>query len=143
MHFMTKLFFIREINENTEWTQGLLSQDVVIHCAARAHIMNEEVADPLTAYRQVNGDGTLNLARQAADAAVKRFIYISSIKVNGESTSGNVPFVEKDIAKPLDPYGVSKYEAEEGLKKIAADTGMEVVIIRPTLVLGSGVKANF
>ena len=105
--------------------------------------MNEEVADPLAEYRRVNVDGTLNLARQAADAGVKRFIYISSIKVNGESTSGRVPFTEKDTAKPLDPYGVSKYEAEEGLKKIATETGMGFVIIRPPLVYGAGVKANF
>mgnify|MGYP003384579166 CR=1 FL=1 len=119
------------------------SIDAVIHVAARAHIMNEEVADSLSEYRRVNVDGTLNLAQQSADAGVKRFIYISSIKVNGESTSGSVPFTEKDIANPLDPYGVSKYEAEEGLKKIAEKTGMEVVIIRPPLVYGAGVKANF
>lgn len=138
-----KLFFINEINENTEWAQGLSEQNVVIHCAARAHIMNEEVVDPLAEYRRVNVDGTLNLAQQAADSGVQRFIYISSIKVNGESTSGSVPFTEKDTAEPLDPYGVSKYEAEEGLKKIATETGMEVVIIRPPLVYGAGVKANF
>jgi|TARA_B110000211_G_C14093313_1_gene560835 nucleoside-diphosphate-sugar epimerase len=138
-----KLFFIKEINENTDWTQGLLGQNVVIHCAARAHVMNEEVADLLSAYRQVNVDGTLNLARQAADAGVKRFIYLSSIKVNGESTSGNVPFTEEGLVNSLDPYGVSKLEAEEGLKKIATETGMEVVLIRPPLVYGTGVKANF
>lgn len=119
------------------------SIDAVIHVAARAHIMNEEVADSLSEYRRVNVDGTLNLAQQSADAGVKRFIYISSIKVNGESTSGSVPFTEKELANPLDPYGVSKYEAEEGLKKIAEKTGMEVVIIRPPLVYGAGVKANF
>jgi len=138
-----QFFLIEAINERTEWAQGLLGQDVVIHCAARAHIMNEEVADPLEEYRRVNVDGTLNLAQQAADTGVKRFIYISSIKVNGESTSGSGPFTEKATAKPLDPYGVSKFEAEEGLKKIAVDTGMEVVIIRPPLVYGAGVKANF
>ena len=134
---------IGEIDTYTNFSNVLTDVEVVIHCAARAHIMNEEVADPLSEYRRVNVDGTLNLAQQAADAGVKRFVYISSIKVNGESTSGSVPFTEKDTAKPLDPYGVSKYEAEEGLKKIAADTGMEVVIIRPPLVYGAGVKANF
>lgn len=136
-------FYIKDISCDSDYSDCLLDQNVVIHCAARAHIMNEEVADPLAEYRRVNVDGTLNLAQQAADAGVKRFVYISSIKVNGESTSGSVPFTEKDTAKPLDPYGVSKYEAEEGLKKIAADTGMEVVIIRPPLVYGAGVKANF
>jgi len=136
-------FYIKDISCDSDYSDCLLDQNVVIHCAARAHIMNEEVAEPVTEYRQVNVDGTLNLAQQSADAGVKRFIYISSIKVNGESTSGSVPFTEKELAKPLDPYGVSKYEAEEGLKKIAEKTGMEVVIIRPPLVYGAGVKANF
>ena len=134
---------VGDIDGNTDYRNSLSEVNVVIHVAARAHIMNEEVADPLAEYRRVNVDGTLNLAQQSADAGVKRFIYISSIKVNGESTSGGVPFTEKDIANPLDSYGVSKYEAEEGLKKIAVDTGMEVVIIRPPLVYGAGVKANF
>ena len=137
------VFFKKNLGESTCYTECFEGIGVVIHCAARAHIMNDEVVDPLAEYRRVNVSGSLNLAQQAADAGVKRFIYISSIKVNGESTSGSVPFTEKDTAEPLDPYGVSKYEAEEGLKKIAADTGMEVVIIRPPLVYGAGVKANF
>ena len=136
-------FYIKSIEGNTDYSDCLLNQDVIVHCAARAHIMNEVVSDPLTEYRRVNVDGTLNFARQAAEASVKRFIYISSIKVNGESTTGSLAFTEKDIPNPLDPYGVSKYEAEEGLKKIAAESGMEVVIIRPPLVYGAGVKANF
>jgi nucleoside-diphosphate-sugar epimerase len=136
-------FFYKELTSNEVYSDCLADVEVVIHCAARAHIMKEEVADPLAEYRRVNVDGTLNLAQQAADAGVKRFIYISSIKVNGESTSGSVPFTEKNTAKPLDPYGVSKYEAEEGLKKVAAEIGMEFVIIRPPLVYGAGVKANF
>ena len=136
-------FFCKELTSNELYNDCLTDVEVVIHCAARAHIMNEEVADPLAEYRRVNVDGTLNVAQQAADAGVKRFIYISSIKVNGESTSGSVPFTEKDISNPLDPYGVSKYEAEEGLKRIADETQMEVVIIRPPLVYGAGVKANF
>jgi len=134
---------IGEIDGSTNFTSALIDVHVVIHCAARAHIMNEEVANSLAEYQRVNVDGTLNLARQAAGSGVKRFIYISSIKVNGESTSGGAPFTEKDTAKPLDPYGVSKYEAEEGLKRIADETQMEVVIIRPPLVYGAGVKANF
>jgi UDP-glucose 4-epimerase len=137
------VFFEKNLDGDACYTECFERQSVIIHCAARAHIMNEEVADPLTEYRRVNVDGTLNLARQAADAGVRRFIYISSIKVNGESTSGIVPFSEVDDVKPLDPYGLSKFEAEEGLKNIAVETGMEVVIIRPPLVYGAGVKANF
>lgn len=137
------VFFEKNLDGGESYTECFESQGVIIHCAARAHIMKEELVDSLAEYRRVNVDGTLNLAMQAADAGVKRFIYISSIKVNGESTSGSVPFTEKDTAKPLDPYGVSKYEAEKGLKKIAADSDMEVVIIRPPLIYGAGVKANF
>jgi UDP-glucose 4-epimerase len=136
-------YFNKELCSDETYFDCLHDVGVVIHCAARAHIMNEVVSDPLTEYRRVNVDGTLNLARQAAKSGVKRFIYISSIKVNGESTSGSLAFTEKDIPNPLDPYGVSKHEAEEGLKKIAADSGMDVVIIRPPLVYGAGVKANF
>jgi UDP-glucose 4-epimerase len=136
-------FFCKELARYELYSDCLNDVEVVVHCAARAHIMNEEVADSLSEYRRINVDGTLNLARQAVEAGVKRFIYISSIKVNGESTSGSASFTEDDIAKPLDPYGVSKFEAEEGLKNIAFQTGMEVVIIRPPLVYGTGVKANF
>ena len=117
--------------------------DCIIHCAARAHIMKDSVADPLTEYRKVNTDGTLNLARQAAAAEVKRFIFISSIKVNGEQTEPGQPFRPDDEANPIDPYGLSKWEAEQGLQQIAQETGMEVVIIRPPLVYGPGVKGNF
>lgn len=124
---------------------NLMSQrcDVVIHCAARVHVMNDSSADPLNEFRAVNTDGTLNLAQQAADAGVKRFIFISSIKVNGELTELGFPFKPDDNFVPTDPYGLSKYEAEVGLRKIAEKTGMEVVIIRPPLVYGPGVKANF
>lgn len=134
---------ITNIDSHTDYSHVLSGVDAVVHCAACTHIMNMDVVDLLAEYRRVNVDATLNLAQQAADFGVKRFIFVSSIKVNGESTTGRVPFIEKDIAKPLDPYGVSKYEAEEGLKKIAAFTGMEVVIVRPPLVYGAGVKANF
>jgi nucleoside-diphosphate-sugar epimerase len=128
---------------NTDWSSALEGQQVFIHTAARAHIMKDEVPDPLEEYRKVNVDGTLNLARQAAEAGVKRFIFISSIKVNGEQTRPGVPFSADDTPAPQDPYGISKYEAEQGLQALAAETGMEVVIIRPPLVYGPGVKGNF
>jgi nucleoside-diphosphate-sugar epimerase len=117
--------------------------EIIIHCAARVHIMNDNTSNPLDAFREVNTYGTLNLAQQAAEAGVKRFIFISSIKVNGESTEIGKPFSPDDNFIPTDPYGLSKYEAEVGLRKIADETGMEVVIIRPPLVYGPGVKANF
>ncbi len=117
--------------------------EVVIHAAARVHVMHDESSDPLAEFRKVNVDGTLNLARQAAEAGVGRFIFISSIKVNGEGTPVGVPYVADGQAAPADPYGISKMEAEQGLRALAAETGMEVVIIRPTLVYGPGVKANF
>ena len=135
--------FIDSIGVMTDWCSSLLACDVVIHCAARAHIMSDEASDPLAAYREVNTAGTLNLAKQAADAGVKRFIFISSIKVNGESTTNSPKFLETDQLVPDDPYGLSKYEAEAGLRDIAQETDMEVVIIRPPLVYGSGVRANF
>ncbi|MCY1297327.1 N-acetyl-alpha-D-glucosaminyl-diphospho-ditrans,octacis-undecaprenol 4-epimerase [compost metagenome] len=115
----------------------------MIHCAARVHVMNDTEADPLAAFRRANVEGTLTLARQARDAGVRRFIFVSSIKVNGESTEPGNPFTADQIPAPVDPYGVSKQEAEQGLRAIAEDSGMEVVIVRPTLVYGPGVKANF
>src|SRR5690606_37005531 len=119
------------------------THQVLIHCAARVHVMNDQSADPLAAFRKTNVDGTLNLARQAAASGVKRFIFISSIKVNGEGTAFGRPYTAFDTPAPQDPYGVSKMEAEQGLREIAQQTGMEVVIIRPVLVYGPGVKANF
>lgn len=136
-------FEVGEINAVTEWTQALKGIECVIHLAARAHVMDDDKADPLAAYREVNTTGTLNLARQAADAGVKRFVFISSIKVNGESTTHSPSFEETDVVSTRDPYGLSKAEAEEGLWLIATETGMEVVIIRPPLIYGPGVKANF
>ncbi|HIF9221433.1 TPA: UDP-glucose 4-epimerase family protein [Photobacterium damselae] len=119
------------------------SVECVVHCAARVHVMNDALNNPLDAYREVNTAGTLNLARQAVNSGVKRFIFISSIKVNGESTSINKPFKFDDERLPEDPYGQSKSEAEVQLLELAKETGLEVVIIRPTLVYGPGVKANF
>ncbi|MDG9980472.1 UDP-glucose 4-epimerase family protein [Ectopseudomonas oleovorans] len=134
---------VGNIDGATDYSAALNGVDVVVHAAARAHIMRDEVADPLAEYRKVNVEGTLNLAKQAVAAGVKRFVYISSIKVNGESTTGLKAFTEADAAKPEDPYGISKYEAEQGLRLLAEETGFDVVIIRPPLVYGPGVKANF
>ncbi|WLG43469.1 SDR family oxidoreductase [Pseudomonas sp. FP1740] len=116
---------------------------IVIHAAARVHVMNETAIDALTEFRKVNVEGTLRLAQRAAESGVKRFIFISSVKVNGESTVLGKPFKANDFPTPADPYGVSKYEAEEALRQLGFDTGMEVVIIRPPLVYGPGVRANF
>ena len=127
----------------TDWSLALSGVDSAVHTAARVHVMNDTEADPLSAFRAVNVEGTLNLARQAAAAGVKRFVFISSVKVNGESTPFGGAFSEADIPSPQDAYGQSKHEAEQGLRQLSADTGMEVVIIRPPLVYGPGVKANF
>lgn len=140
-----KVFVTSEIDEQTHWLEALDGVDVVIHLAARVHVMNDSMDDPLPEYRKVNTAGTLNLARQAVAAGVKRFIFISSIKVNGEKTGerGGVAFSEDDVPCPQDAYAVSKWEAEQGLMTIAKETGLDVVIIRPPLVYGSGVMANF
>ncbi|HPW30957.1 MAG TPA: SDR family oxidoreductase [Rhodoferax sp.] len=134
---------IPSLDEQTDWSLALFEVDAVIHLAARVHVMHEVSKDPLTAFRKTNVLGTLNLARQAAAAGVRRFVFISSVKVNGEETHSLRPFCENDLPAPQDPYAVSKWEAEQGLRAIAADTGMEVVIIRPPLVYGPGVRANF
>lgn len=117
--------------------------DVLIHCAARVHVMSDATRDPLAEYRKVNVQGTLRLAAQAAQAGVKRFIFISSIKVNGEGTCPGDAYKADDVPAPSDPYGISKMEAEQQLRVLAKKAGMEVVIIRPVLVYGPGVKANF
>lgn len=137
------LFAVGEINGDTDWSEALQGQRVVVHTAARAHIMNDMAADPLTEFRSVNVTGTLNLACQAAAAGVGRFVFVSSIKVNGEQTLLDACFVADDAPVPEDPYGISKWEAEQGLQKFARETCMEVVIIRPPLVYGPGVKGNF
>jgi nucleoside-diphosphate-sugar epimerase len=131
------------IDEANEWRDALTGCEVVIHLAARVHVMADTAADPLEEFRRVNVQGTLNLARQAAAAGVRRFVFVSSIKVNGEATQLGSPFMADDEPAPLDAYGVSKMEAEQGLRAIAAQTGMDMVIIRPPLVYGPGVKANF
>lgn len=116
--------------------------EVIIHCAGRAHVMHETAASPLEAYRQTNVQGTLNLAQKAVQSGVKRFIYLSSIKVNGEQTMTEA-FHPNDHVHTDDPYGLSKYEAEQGLLELSQRTGLEVVIIRPVLIYGPNVKANF
>ncbi|MHC8288825.1 UDP-glucose 4-epimerase family protein [Pseudomonas sp. XS1P51] len=131
------------LEPDTDWQVPLEGVEVVIHCAARVHVMNESEADPLAAFRRANVQGTLRLAEQAAQSGVRRFIYLSSIKVNGEGTLPGRPYTADDQPAPLDPYGVSKLEAEQALQALAAKTGMDVVIIRPVLVYGPGVKANF
>lgn len=130
------------LDGDTDWHQALKGVDVIIHCAARVHVMSEDYSDPLTEFRRVNVDGTLNLARQAVSAGVNRFIFVSSIKVNGEKTLPGRPFKADDNPAPVDPYGISKLEAEQGLQALAEETGMELVVIRPVLVYGPGVKAN-
>jgi len=134
---------VGDINADTNWTKALSGTELVIHTAARVHVMNEAVNDPLSTYRKINLEGTINLAKQADKLGVKRFIFISSIKVNGESTLPGKSFTENDAAMPEDPYAISKWETEIELNKLAKRTGMEVVIIRPTLVYGPGVKGNF
>ncbi|WP_129932285.1 MULTISPECIES: SDR family oxidoreductase [unclassified Pseudomonas] len=129
--------------EACQWGEALLGCDTVIHCAARVHVMNDTEADPLAAFRKVNVQGTMNLARQAVAAGVKRFVFVSSIKVNGEETALGQPYTAHDRPQPQDPYGISKMEAEAELWALAKASGLEVVIIRPVLVYGPGVKANF
>ena len=133
-----------EIGPNTNWPI-LVGVDAVIHLAARTHVMKESAPDPLAVYRQANTAATLNLAKQAAACGVKRFIFLSSIKVNGEETYNGGAFSELSAPAPLDPYGISKLEAEEGLQKICSehDSHMDFVIIRAPLIYGTGVKANF
>jgi nucleoside-diphosphate-sugar epimerase len=135
-------FEIGELTGRVDWSSALADCDAIIHLAARVHIMKDRADDPLTAFRAVNVAATENLARQAAQHGVRRFIFASSIKVNGESTSDK-PFLASDLPITLDPYGQSKLEAEQALARIAEATGLEVVIVRPPLVYGPGVGANF
>ena len=135
--------FEASLSPDQDWSSTLSGVSAVVHCAARVHVMSEEAADPLFEFRRTNVDGTLNLARQASEAGVRRFVFISSIKVNGECTDLGHPFAADQIPVPSDPYGVSKYEAEMGLRALSEETGMEVVIIRSPLVYGPGVQANF
>lgn len=132
-----------ELTANADWHKALEGVKSIVHLAARVHVMQDTKADPLAAFRDVNVKGTLNLARQAVTAGVKRFVFVSSVKVNGESTRQGRLFTEVDLPNPQDAYSHSKYEAEQGLRQISAGSSMELVIIRPPLVYGPGVKANF
>ena len=139
----TENHFNADVTKNTDYLNILNDIDIIIHCAARVHIMDDAASDSLSEFRAVNTEGTLNLAKQAALSGVKRFIFLSSIKVNGESTTNKAPYTVLDVPNPEDPYGISKAEAELQLLELGKQTGMEIVIIRPPLVYGEGVKANF
>jgi len=134
---------VGNIGPDTHWGNALDKADVVVHLAARVHIMHKENAEQINIYHEVNFEGTMALANQAVQAGVKRFVFISSIKVNGEKSRLGQPFTAQDAARPVDPYGMSKEETEKALLELAESTGLEVVIIRPVLVYGPGVKANF
>jgi nucleoside-diphosphate-sugar epimerase len=133
---------VGDIGSVTDWSEALQGVDVVIHLAARVHVMKENAADPLAEFRRVNVEGTERLARSSAEAKVKRFVYVSSIGVNGNSTQ-EFPFTEKDDPHPHDPYSLSKWEAEQVLKLISRETGLELVIVRPPLAYGPRVPGNF
>lgn len=133
---------IGDIGPETNWQQALANVDAVLHLAGRAHVMVESDADPMAAYRRINRDGTQRLAQAAADAGVKRLVFLSSIKVNGERTQGQ-PFTESDLPQPEDSYGQSKWEGEQALRDVAAKTELEAVVVRTPLVYGPYVKGNF
>jgi UDP-4-keto-D-QuiNAc 4-reductase len=139
----TAFVCVGDFSGATDWTSILSGVDVVVHLAARVHVMRDRSSDPLGEFRRVNTEVTLNLARQAAAAGVGRFVFLSSVKVNGEATAPGRPFRADDVPAPCDPYGVSKLEAEQGLQAVDAATGMKSAIIRPPLVYGPGVGANF
>lgn len=130
-------------NEAGSWQQALQGCQSLVHLAGRAHVMNEQAGDPLQVFRDANVDATLALAERAVQASVRRFVFVSSIKVHGESTAPGACFSALDPPQPCDPYAVSKWEAEQGLQRIAQAAGMELVIVRPPLVYGPGVKGNF
>lgn len=132
-----------DLSGATDWRCAVSNVDCVIHAAARVHVMRDVAVDALERFREINVKGTLALARQSAAAGVRRFIFISSIKVNGEGTARGYSYAPDDVPAPVDPYGISKCEAEDALRRLMVETGMEVVIIRPPLVYGPGVRANF
>lgn len=137
---------VPEINADTDWREALGragSVETVVHLAARVHVMHDDSTNPLAAFRAINVAGTERLARAAAANGVKRLVFVSSVKVNGEDTFGDQKFAESDQPAPQDPYGISKWEAELALHRVAAETGIEIVIVRPPLVYGPGVKGNF
>ncbi len=133
---------IGDIGPSTDWARALEGVTCVVHCAARVHVMRESASDPLAAFRQVNVEGTRRLARQAARAGVRRLVFLSTVKIHGESTQPGRPWTATDAAHPQDAYSVSKWEAEQVLWTEAADSKLDVVVVRPPLVYGPGVRAN-
>jgi len=133
---------VGDIGPDTDWTQALSGIDIIVHLVAKVHVLQKSSVNQLDDYRKVNTKGTERLADMAAKAGVKRFVFMSTVKVNGEWTKDKL-FTETDLPHPEDPYAISKWEAEEALLKISKETGLEVVILRPPLVYGPGVKANF
>ncbi len=131
---------VGEIDANTNWSAALAGIDVVVHLAGRAHVLREQ-GRALDVFRRVNLEGTENLARQAATHGVRRLVFVSSVKVNGEQTHCR-PFTENDPPRPEDAYGISKWEAEQTLAEVAAETGLETTVLRPPLVHGPNVKGN-
>jgi nucleoside-diphosphate-sugar epimerase len=143
IHPNMKHFFTNNIDLTTDWKQELNNVEYVVHCAGRAHVIYDKESDPLALFRKVNVDGTLNLARQAAESGIKRFIFISSVGVNGAKTTNNSSFKESDDPQPHNAYAISKWEAEKGLFDISDKTGMEIVVIRPPLIYGLDAPGNF
>ena len=132
---------VGDITPDTDWRRALENVQCVVHLAARTHVLHETASDPLSEYRRINVEGTLRLAEQASQMGVRRLVFMSSVKVNGESTQH--PFTERDAPRPEDGYGISKWEAEQALARLAAATRLEVVVLRPPLVYGPHVKGNF
>lgn len=133
---------VGNIGPDTDWRPALKDVDCVLHLAARTHVLDDRSADPFTQYRRINVQGTIQLAQQAATAGVRRLVFLSSVKVNGEATASK-PYTEDDAPMPQDAYGITKHEAEQALHRIGGETGIEIVILRPPLVYGAGVKGNF
>lgn len=140
---LVRRLVVAELGPETDWTAALQGVEVVVHLAARVHVMREKALDPLAEFRRVNAQATLQLARQAAQAGVRRFVFVSSVKVNGESTLPGAAFGPDDPPRPVEAYSQSKLEAEAALRGLARSVPMEVVVIRPPLVYGPGVQANF
>ena len=134
---------IGDMTAHPDWSKALQEVDVVVHVAARAHVMSDTATSPLQEYRRVNTAATIELAQKAAESGVQRFLFVSSIKVNGEATELGAPFISDAPAMPQDAYGVSKMEGEQGVQQVAHATGMAYVVVRPPLIYGPGVKANF
>jgi nucleoside-diphosphate-sugar epimerase len=132
---------VGDITPDTDWRRALEDVQCVVHLAARTHVLRETAGDPLSEYRRINVAGTVRLAEQAARMGVRRLVFMSSVKVNGESTQQ--PFTERDAPRPEDGYGISKWEAEQALARLAAATRLEIVVLRPPLVYGPQVKGNF